>query len=194
MSAQTYSRWRYGEKGYWGCGGNRYVALLKSALPERLLVLLVVCVVIAGGVLTAALWPDITASLPITGASAVSLDPNAEDYTGEKTQPNKGNPNAANTQIPGYKSVEIDAASGELNIAPHNPEGNPCYFVISLLVDGKAIYKSGMIAPGQALYHVKADPIPKPGTYTATIQYECYHLTTQTPLNGAQINVELVVK
>lgn len=190
---QTYSRWRYEEKGYWGCGGNRYVALLKSALLRRLLVLLAVCVVIAGGVLTAVFWPDITASQPIPEVS-VSLDPNAEDYSGEKTQLDKGNPDAANTQIPGYKSLEIDAASGELNIAPHNPEGNPCYFVISLLVHGETIYKSGMIAPGQALYHSNVTTIPAKGTYTATVKYECFHLITQAPLNGAEINVELVVK
>ena len=51
-----------------------------------------------------------------------------------------------------------------------------------------------MIAPGQALYNVKADPIPAAGTYTATIRYECYHLTTQTPLNGAEIQVDLIVQ
>ena len=190
---KTYSRWRYAEKGYWSCGGNRYVALLKPVLAQRLLTLLAVCILAAGAVLTAAFWPDIAAGLPTADTPVVSTDPNAQDYVGEKAQTNKGNPDAANTQIPGYKTVEMDAATGELSIAPHNPEGNPCYFVITLLAEGRELYKSGMIAPGQALYSVKADPIPEAGTYTATIQYECYHLTTQTPLNGAEINVELIV-
>lgn len=191
---RTDSRWRYAEKGYWGCGGNRYVALLKPALAQRLLAVLAVCVVVAGAVLAAVFWPDIAAVPSASNTPGVSTDPNAQDYVGEKTLPNKGDPDAANTQIPGYKSVEIDAASGELNIAPHNPEGNPCYFVISITADGREIYRSGMIAPGQALYKVKADPIPAVGTYTATIRYECYHLTTQAPLNGAEINVELSVR
>ncbi len=190
----TYSRWRYAEKGYWSCGENRYVALLKPALTQRLLVVLAGIMVVAGAVLAAVFWPDIAAVPPVSNTPSVSIDPHAQDYVGEKKQPNKGDPDAANTQIPGYKSVEIDAASGELNIAPHNPEGNPCYFVISIETDGQEVYRSGMIAPGQALYNVKADPIPAAGTYTATIRYECYHLTTQTPLNGAEIQVDLIVQ
>ena len=50
-----------------------------------------------------------------------------------------------------------------------------------------------MIAPGQALYHATVDPIPAKGTYQATVQYHCFHLITQAPLNGAEINVELIV-
>lgn len=192
---KTYSRWKYAEKGYWNCGGNRYVALMQSVLPMRLMLLLAAAVITVCTVLTVAFWPQIEAGLPVfTPESSVVLDPNAQEYTGEKPNPNKGNPDAANTQIPGYKSIEMDAKSGELSIAPHNPEGNPCYFVVTLLVEGEAVYKSGMIAPGQALYNTKAAAIPVSGTYAATIKYECYHLTTQAPLNGAEINVELIVK
>lgn len=192
--AGTYSRWKYAKRGYWSCGGNRYVALLAPALPQRLLMLFVCVLVIAGGVLTAVFWPQIAPSLP-TGpsVSGMALDPNAQDYTGEKNN-YKGNPDAPSTQIPGYKEVSIDAKTGELSIAPHNPEGNPCYFVITLLVEGEAVYKSGMIAPGQALYHVKADPVPEKGSYTATIKYDCFHLVTQNPLNGAEIAVEMEVE
>ena len=191
---KTYSRWKYKEKGYWSCGGNRYVALMQPALPTRLLWLLATAVLAVCAVLTVVFWPQISENLPVLAPeSKVVLDPHAQDYVGEKTNPNKGNPDAANTQIPGYESIKIDAASGELSIAPHNPEGNPCYFVISLLVEGQEVYKSGMIAPGQALYHVTADPIPAKGTYQATVQYHCFHLTTQAPLNGAEINVELIV-
>lgn len=192
---KTYSRWRYAEKGYWSCGGNRYIVLMTSALPQRVLLLLATCLLVAAAILSAVYWPQLSAYLPMPEqTSSVALDPNTEDYIGEKVQSNKGNLDAANTQIPGYKSIEIDATSGELNIAPHNPEGNPCYFVISLLVDGKEIYKSGMIAPGQGLYHSKVTTIPQKGNYTATVKYECFHLTTQAPLNGAEINVELIVK
>lgn len=81
-------------------------------------------------VLTVAFWPKIEAGLPVfTPESSVVLDPNAQEYVGEKPNPNKGNPDAVNTQIPGYKSIEMDAKSGELSIAPHNPEGNPCYLL-----------------------------------------------------------------
>jgi len=168
---------------------------MQSVLPMRLLLLLAAAAFTVCAVLTVAFWPKIEAGLPVfTPESSVVLDPNAQEYVGEKPNPNKGNPDAVNTQIPGYKSIEMDAKSGELSIAPHNPEGNPCYFVVTLLVEGEAVYKSGMIAPGQALYNTKAATIPASGAYAATIKYECYHLTTQAPLNGAEINVELIVK
>lgn len=190
---RTYSRLRYAVRGFWRADDGRYVALLMPALAGRLLILFAVLVLAAGAVLAARFWPGGPAADPNPTPSIGEIDPGAQDYTGEKTRPDKGDPTAANTQIPGYKTIEIDAESGELSIAPHCPAGNPCYFAISLIVDGKTIYKSGLIAPGQALYHVKVSEIPPKGTYTATMKYDCYHLTTKTPLNGAQIEVQLIV-
>ena len=37
--------------------------------------------------------------------------------------------------IPGYKSITIDADRTDVKVNFNNPEGNPCYFVISLVLD-----------------------------------------------------------
>ena len=124
--------------------------------------------------------------------ASADLDKDAEDYVGEKPD-NKGNPNAASTQIPGYKSITADAKTGKLSVALMNPEGNPCYFVIHILVDDRELYASKMLAPGKAIYEAGLEKILPKGTYAATIKYECFHLESLAPLNGADIQVELIV-
>lgn len=74
-----------------------------------------------------------------------------------------------------------------------NPEGNPCYFVIHILVDDRELYASKMLAPGKAIYEAGLEKILPKGTYAATIKYECFHLESLAPLNGADIQVELIV-
>ena len=134
-------------------------------------------------------FPGPACSVSIASAD---LDKDAEDYVGEKPD-NKGNPNAASTQIPGYKSITADAKTGKLSVALMNPEGNPCYFVIHILVDDRELYASKMLAPGKAIYEAGLEKILPKGTYAATIKYECFHLESLAPLNGADIQVELIV-
>ena len=190
----SYSRFRYRVKGYREAADG-YVAVLSSRLPVWIALLSAAAALAVGIAFAAGFLPISQATAPVqTPASSVPLDPNAQDYTGEKVPDNKGNPDAVNTQIPGYKTVRLDSKTGQLDIAPHNPEGNPCYFIIHLQADGEELYQSKMLAPGQALYDVSVDSIPKPGTYDAKIKYECFHLATLKPLNGAEIAVELIVE
>lgn len=67
-----------------------------------------------------------------------------------------------------------------------NPEYNPCYFVAVITLDGGAeIYRSGLIAPGKAIYQLTlAAPLDK-GEYPATLTYYCYSLDNKTEINGA---------
>lgn len=194
---KTYNRFIYAVKGYWRCGERSYAAIVKNALPQRILLMLLVCACIVSAALSAPFLQSAFESRPAGGGTSSvtepELDPDADAYNGEKPA-DKGDPNAANTQVPGYKTVSVNSATGELSIAPHNPEGNPCYFVVSLVSGGKELYKSKMLAPGQAVYNAKLSEIPAKGTYQATVKYECFHLETMSPLNGAEINVELIIK
>ena len=194
---KTYNRLAYAVKGYWRCGEKGYAAIVKNVLPQRILLMLLACVCIASAAFAAPFLQSAFESRPAGGGASSEinpeLDPDAGDYNGEKPA-DKGNPNAANTQVPGYKTVSVNSSTGELSIAPHNPEGNPCYFVVSLISGGRELYKSKMLAPGQAVYNARLSEIPEKGTYQATMKYDCFHLETMSPLNGAEINVELVVK
>ncbi len=88
---KTYSRWKYAEKGYWNCGGNQYVALMQSGTADEAAVAAAAAAFTVCAVLTVAFWPKIEAGLPVfTPESSVVLDPNAQEYVGEKPNPNKG--------------------------------------------------------------------------------------------------------
>lgn len=194
---RRHKRLLYAEKGYWRCGQGVYVALIRRVWPTRLAFTAVLCAAVLGICFSWSALRTVLESFSAAPASSVSiasadLDKDAEDYVGEKPE-NKGNPNAASTQIPGYKSITADAKTGKLSVALMNPEGNPCYFVIHILVDDRELYASKMLAPGKAIYEAGLEKILPKGTYAATIKYECFHLESLAPLNGADIQVELIV-
>lgn len=129
-------------------------------------------------------------------SSKAEIDPGATDYTGEQSNPqkDKANPSARQTQIPGYGSIKIDSETKKLNVALHNPAGNPCFFVIHLIVEGQEIYKTKMIPPGQAIYNAVIETSLGKGSYEAVLQYECFHVDSLAPLNGADVNVILNIE
>ena len=77
----------------------------------------------------------------------------------------------------------------------YNPEQNECYFIVSLMLeDGTEIFRSGILAPGQAVGDVKMLQIIPPGIYEKAIaRYSTYALETTQPLNGADITFNLEV-
>lgn len=158
----TFSRWRYRERGYWRCADDKYVAILAPAAPR-------LCVVVGCCLLAAALiLPFHMRPKSGTGMSAAVVDPNALEFT---TAAGLGEPDAANIDIPGYTEMKASVETGELDVILYNPEENPCYFVISLLVEDKTLYQSGLLPPGKALYHPQGDASVPEGDYKAVLQY-----------------------
>ena len=77
----------------------------------------------------------------------------------------------------------------------YNPQGNPCYFVISLVLDdGMVLYQSKMIEPGKALYGITLSRPLAAGEYEAMIMYETYSLDALKPMNGANVKFTLIAK
>ena len=92
---------------------------------------------------------------------------------------------AAGIAIPGYKSITIDANQTDVKVNFQNPANNPCYFVISLVLDdGTVLYESKMIEPGKGLYDITLTQALVPGEYGAMVKYETYSLSDLTPMNG----------
>ena len=106
----------------------------------------------------------------------------------------KADPDNPQTQAPGYAEITLDRVSKKLNIPLSNPEGNSCYFVIHLVVDGKDIYSTKMLPPGKSLEEVRVDKKLKKGTYDAVLRYECFHVTSLTRLNEVEVKTKLVVQ
>ncbi|MBE5780198.1 MAG: tRNA (uracil-5-)-methyltransferase [Clostridiales bacterium] len=123
------------------------------------------------------------------------VDPDAEDLLPsappEKPKEDEG------IAIPGYGTIALKAGERDQRVNFFNPEGNNCYFVLSLqLKDGEEIYRSQMIPPGKRITAIHLVRALDAGRYEdALLCYDCYSLNDDlTPLNGAEIVVELNVE
>ncbi len=182
----------YSRSGYVACKGlpNSFVALLKNRLALLLLSLILAAALIAGGVIVF----SSLASAGTGGPGGLELDKNAVEWEGALPPSEGGNSGQEDgIRIPGYKSMAIEANSREVSVNLVNPEGNQCYFVISIALNGtdEVIYESKLIPPGKGLYKITLTRPMAPGTYDAQIRYEAYDLASQSRLNGAVVNFTL---
>lgn len=98
--------------------------------------------------------------------------------------------------IPGFDTWSIDAGKAEVSANFYNPESNSCYFVLSVSLDdtGEVIYESKYLRPGQHIYQLELKRALESGSYSATLHYSTFTPDELTPLNGADVPFELVVK
>lgn len=70
-----------------------------------------------------------------------------------------------------------------------------CYFWISLLLDGEALWRSDLLAPGQTAPQQTLSRALAAGEYSAVLKYECFADEAETvPLNGSEIALTLRVQ
>jgi hypothetical protein len=196
---RSHSRLLYREYGYVVVGEDSYVVLLKNALAPRAAILAACVAVIAGAAFLALALtrPKEAASLPEEPVAAagkqLELEEGAVAWEGVKTQNTGGV--VPGIAIPGYKSITVEANKKDVKVNFQNPEGNPCYFEISLiLADGTELYKSKMIEPGKGLYEITLNQPLAPGEYDAMIKYDTYSLEGLAPMNGAMVQIKLIAK
>lgn len=129
---------------------------------------------------------------PASDSPALFEDTNAENI---KDYPNGTGGAADSISIPGFESMVIRANTKTVGGNIFNPSHNNCYFVAVIeLEDGREIYRSGLIAPGKAIYSLTLSEPLTEGTYNATLTYYCYSLDeSRTPLNGATTHFILEV-
>lgn len=189
---RSHNRLLYCEKGYVAVGEDRYAVLLSNvaALRAGILLLLVAlilfAVIIGPGLLKGKGEPNPTTNLP-------DLEQGAVDWTGQQPQDTGGV--TAGIAIPGYKSITVAANQADVKVNFNNPKTNPCYFVISLVLDdGTVLYQSKMVEPGKGIYDITLSQALSPGEYGAAVKYETYSLTDLTPMNGAEVQIALIAK
>lgn len=97
--------------------------------------------------------------------------------------------------IPGYAQLFMSTGSLIQKVELHNPKENPCFFVISIILpDGTEVFRSGKIEPGQKTDAIKLLKTLDIGTYENTVlRYECYSITDNTKMNGADTKFILEV-
>jgi len=202
---RTHSRVTYREKGFLSVGGDNFVALLKKVILGRVMAgILMAALIAAAIVIPLSIDKDVeriaqepaveaAAAQAVDNSREVELEEGAVDWEGVLPRDEGGI--TAGIAIPGYKSITIDANKTDVRVNLLNPEGNPCYFVISLsLDDGTLLYQSKMVEPGKGLYDIKLlEPIGK-GQYPATVKYETFNLENVTPMNGAEVKITLIAE
>ncbi|MBR5291398.1 MAG: tRNA (uracil-5-)-methyltransferase [Clostridia bacterium] len=99
--------------------------------------------------------------------------------------------------IPGFEGLSLKAGEKKQSVALKNPEQNPCYFVITLVLDdGTVLWESDYIAPGEISKPITLNQPLEAGTYPNSIlRYSCFTLDkNRSPLNGAETKLTLRVK
>ena len=95
--------------------------------------------------------------------------------------------------IPGYESLSFKAGSLSQKVNLKNPQTNDCYFVLSLIINSETLWTSDYIEPGYAVKKLTLTRAPEKGEYDAVLHYDCFTLNDKTPLNGAEIQLKLIV-
>jgi hypothetical protein len=132
-------------------------------------------------------------------ADDFTLDPDAEEYTGEKP-PNAGGMDTG-IRMPGWAEVKLHAGEPLARIQLLNPEGNECYMRFTFgLADAdsnlikEVLYESDYIAPGQVITKQDLSRGLAVGTYDAVVRIDTTTMDdTHTPLNGGNVIVKLIV-
>ena len=200
---KSHNRAVYSEKGFVSVGEDSFVVLLKNTLAVRTIAaVLCIAFIAAGAILMVsflgqkdivAIEDEQIAAGGVEEAALPDLEEGAVDWEGVKPANTGGL--TAGIAIPGYKSISIEAGATDVKVNLQNPEGNPCYFVISLLLDdGTALYQSKMIEPGKGLYEIELSKALAAGEYPATVKYETYSLDSLNPLNGAEVKITLIAE
>jgi hypothetical protein len=121
-----------------------------------------------------------------------AIDPNAKPYSGQTSGTAV---HSGSIEIPGYPDIPVKAGSNKLGIVLRNPEGNPCLFSFAIVLDetGEELYKSGAVAPGDAIYEETINRSFTAGSYDITIEISTSTPDTGEAMNGAEVKTKLVV-
>lgn len=125
--------------------------------------------------------------------NAWGIDPNAKDYDFSYGGTNAS---ADSIAIPGYSQIVLPADTEEVALILVNPQGNPCYFRFTLILEesGEVIYTSGLIPPGKAVSELRLNRGISAGEYPLLMQIETFSLDGRTPMNGANVDTVLIAR
>lgn len=155
---------------------------------QKKTVIIIVLALLLAAALGVIAW---MATRPAEPAEPADLDPDAVALAPTP----QDDPVPDGIQIPGYPRLSVDTSTGSVDALFQNPEGNPCYFELTLTLNdtGEVLWQSSRFKPGTGIQNPALDVIPPPGTYPATLTYTTTSLEDERPLNGAVINTQLDV-
>jgi len=97
--------------------------------------------------------------------------------------------------IPGYDTIKMASSQLDQAVKLYNPAGNVCLFLVTMyLPDGKEIYRSDILKPGEYLNSIRLMAELEPGIYKdALLVYSCFSKDTLQAMNGATVKFTLEV-
>ena len=96
--------------------------------------------------------------------------------------------------IPGYETLSLAAGKKTQTVYLKNPPENAAAFVMTLaLDDGTTLWTGEALQPGEAFTRITLQKALRAGEYPATLRYDCYSTADNSPLNGAEIKLNLTV-
>ena len=168
---------------------------------KTLIVALIVLLMLVVGAVTAALnwnnwFGDIHDGPSSSQTGDFDIDPDADDWDGQKLPDKTEDAPAAGIKIPGYPSITLPKNQKTVNVALLNPEGNPCYFTFEIVLKdtGESIYKSKLVPPGKAITEITMSRALPAGEYNATIKITTTSVADSSTMNGANVETVLIVK
>ena len=96
--------------------------------------------------------------------------------------------------IPGYESLTLQAGSKSQRVYLFNPESNSAYFVMTLTLEtGETLWTGKPLYPGEAFTGIMLNKPLNAGDYSAILRYDCFSVSDNEPLNGAEVQLTLTV-
>lgn len=164
----------------------------RSRLRVVIAVMLAI-ILCAGGVAVGMNWNRWFGGEPDT-ASSTAVQTEGERWSGDE-ETYSGTKHADTIDIPGFESITFKEGVTKQAVNLYNPEANACYFRMTLrLEDGTELWQSKLVKPGDGLHEITLNQALDAGDYkNATLAYECFSLSDQTPLNGSNITLTINV-
>ena len=159
------------------------------------LTVVVVIALICGGIFVGINLKD----KPTDKKTVADIDAGAQDWNDSNLKNDDANSTANKGEgiaIPGYPSIALPKETKDVQVVLLNPEGNPCYFTFEIVLKdtNETIYTSKQVPPGKAVTNLTLTKPLAEGTYKATIKITTNSLTDMSPMNGANVETELIVK
>lgn len=174
--------------------GNRALPKIKKEQAKRDTVTSIVFLsIVVIGILIAILYSSGVFSNLSSGDRKINMDTGkvvkgVSELTPDITE-------NSDISYPGYGELLLKADKKKQEIYLHNPKENTCYFQMSLILsDGRIIWQSEYLEPGNAFDRIELSEALSKGTYeNAVLQYDSYSITDGRKLNGSSINLTIKV-
>ena len=164
-------------------------------MKKKKVIIPLLVILAIGIILGTRMWFRTENNEPEEMSAGVILDKNAVAYTNQELKEASENAVPGSIRFPGYPDVTVKSSTMEIPIVLANPEGNPCYFQFSVVVEetGEKLLQSDWVEPGKAIEGIALSEPLEAGDYQLVLQISTSALESGTTMNGGNVKTGLHV-